>query len=47
MNNWKPFEKNNEKNLSNLVKEMDIQVQETQSLKQDEPKEVHSETYHN
>ena len=34
-------------NFSNLVKEIDIQVQEAQSPKQDGPKEAHSKTPHN
>ena len=31
----------------NLVKEIDMQVQEAQSLKQDGCKEAHSKTHHN
>ena len=31
----------------NLAKEIDIQVQEAQSPKQDEPKEDHTKTFHN
>ena len=34
-------------NFPNLVKEIDMQVQEAQSPKQDEPKEVHTKTHHN
>ena len=34
-------------NLPNLAKEMDIQVQEGESPKQDEPKEIHTKTYYN
>ena len=34
-------------NFSNLVTEIDIQAQEVQSPKQDEPKEAHTKTYHN
>ena len=33
--------------FSNLVKVIDIQVQELQSPKQDEPKEAHTKTHHN
>ena len=33
-------------NLPNLMKEMDIQAQEVLSLKQDEPKEAHTNTHH-
>ena len=33
--------------IPNLVKEIDIQVQEAQTPKQDEPKEAHIKTYHN
>ena len=31
----------------NLVKEIDMQVQEAESPKQDGPKEAHMKTYHN
>ena len=41
------FEKIMKKNFPNLVKEIDIQVQEAQSPKQDGPKEDHTKTYHN
>ena len=34
-------------NFPNLVKEIDIQVQEAQIPKQDEPKEAHTKTHHN
>ena len=34
-------------NFLNLVKEIDIQVQEAQIPKQDEPKEAHTKTHHN
>ena len=34
-------------NFSNLVKEIDMQVQEAQSPKQDVCKEAYSKTYHN
>ena len=34
-------------NLTNLVKQIDMQVQEAQSLKQDGHKQVHTETHHN
>ena len=34
-------------NFPNLMKEIDIQVQEAQSPKQDEPKEDHTKTHHN
>ena len=40
-------EKNNETNFPNLVKEIDKQVQEAQSPKQDGRKEAHSKTHHN
>ena len=40
------FEKMKE-NFPNLVKEIDMQVQEAQSPKQDEPKEVHTKTHRN
>ena len=33
-------------NFPNLVKEIDMQVQEAQSLKQDGCKEAHYETHH-
>ena len=39
------FEKNNERKL-NLVKEIDIQVQEAQSIKQVGPKDNHTTTHH-
>ena len=35
------------KNFPNLAKKIDIQAQEMQSLKKDEPKEAHSKTHHN
>ena len=41
------FEKIMKENFPNLVKEVDIQVQEAQSLKQDGPKEDHIKTHHN
>ena len=34
-------------NFSDLVKEIDIQAQEAESLKQDELKEVHAKTHYN
>ena len=34
-------------NFPNLVKEIDMQVQESQSPKQDGYKEAHSKTHHN
>ena len=34
-------------NFPNLVQEIDMQVQETQSPKQDGCKEAHSKTHHN
>ena len=34
-------------NFSNLVKEIDIQVQEAQIPRQDGPKEEHIKTHHN
>ena len=37
----------NDRNSPNLVKEIDIEVQEAQSPKQDEPKEAHTKIYHN
>ena len=33
-------------NFPNLVKEIDMQVQEAESPKQDEPKEAYTETHH-
>ena len=36
-----------EKNDRKILKEIDIQVQEAQSPKQDEPKETYMETHHN
>ena len=41
------FEKIMTENFLNLVKEIDIQVQEAQSPKQDEPKEAYTKTHHN
>ena len=41
------FEKIMKENFLNLVKEIDIQVQEAQSPKQVEPKEDHNKTHHN
>ena len=41
------FEKTMKENFSNLVKEIDIQVQEAQSPKQDGHKEDHTKTHHN
>ena len=41
------FEKIMTENFPNLVKEIDIQVQEVWSPKQNESKEAHSKTYHN
>ena len=41
------FEKIMKENLPNLVKEIDIQVQEAQNPKQVGPKEDHSNTHHN
>ena len=41
------FEKIMKENFPNLVKEVDMQVQETQSPKQDGCKEAHSKTHHN
>ena len=41
------FEKIMTETFSNLEKEKDIQVQEAQSPKQDEPKEAHTKTHHN
>ena len=41
------FEKIMKENFPNLVKEIDIQVQETQSPKQVGPKEDHTKTHHN
>ena len=45
--NWTPIWKKMIEKFSNLVKEIDIQVQEAQSPKQDEPKEDHTKTFHN
>ena len=41
------FVKIMKENIPNLVKETDMQVQETQSLKQDGCKEAHSKTHQN
>ena len=41
------FEKIMKENFPNLVKEIDMQVQEAQSPKQDGCKEAHSKTHHN
>ena len=41
------FEKIMKENLPNLVKEIDIQVQEGQSTKQVGPKEDHTKTHYN
>ena len=41
------FEKLMKENFPNLVKEIDIQVQEAQSPKQAGPKEEHTKTHHN
>ena len=41
------FEKIMKENLPNLVKEIDIQVQEARSPKQDGAKEDHTKTHHN
>ena len=41
------FEKIMRENFPNLMKEIDLPVQEAQSPKQDGFKEVHSKTYHN
>ena len=41
------FEKIMMENFPDLVKEIDIQVQEAQSSTQDEPKESHTKTHHN
>ena len=41
------FEKTMEENFHNLVKEIDIQVQEAESPKQDGHKEDHNKTHHN
>ena len=41
------FEKIMKGNFPNLVKEIDIHVQETQNFKQDGYKEDHTKTYHN
>ena len=40
------FEKVMMENFANLMREKVTQLQETQSPKQDEPKEAHLETYH-
>jgi len=40
-------ERRESENFPNLGKETDIQIQETQSSKQDEPKETHTETHYN
>ena len=40
------FEEIMTEGFPNQVKKIDIQVQEVQSPKQDEPKEVHTETHH-
>lgn len=34
-------------NIPNLVNEIDMQVQEAHSSKENEPKEVHTKTHHN
>ena len=41
------FEKIMKENFPNLVKEIDIQVQEAQRPKQVGPKEDHTKTHHN
>ena len=41
------FEKIMTENFLELVKEIDIQMQEMQSPKQDEPKEAHTKIHHN
>ena len=41
------YEKIMKSNFPNLVKEIDIQVQEAQSPIEDEHKETHSKTHHN
>ena len=41
------FEKVILENFSNLMREKVTQIQETQSLKQEEPKEAHYKTHHN
>ena len=41
------FEKTMKENFPNMVKEIDIQVQEAQSPNQDAHKEDHTTTYHN
>ena len=41
------FQKIMKENFPNLVKEIDMQVQEAQSPKQDEHKEAHKKTHHN
>ena len=40
-------EKIRKENLPNLVKEIDMQIQEVQSPKEDGCKETHSKTHHN
>ena len=45
--NWNLFGKIMKENFPNLVKEIDMQVQEAQSPKQDGCKEAHSMTHHN
>ena len=40
-------EKIRKENFPNLAKEIDIQVQEAQSLKQVGPKDDHTKAYHN
>lgn len=46
---YSPFKNyyNKTKNFLKLGKEIDIQLQEAQSSKQDEPKEVHIATHNN
>ena len=41
------FEKVMMENLTNLLREKVTQIQETQSLNQQEPKEAHCKTHHN
>ena len=41
------FEEIMTENFTNLKKIKDTQVQESQSPKQDEPKEAHTKTHHN
>ena len=41
------FEQIMKENFPNLAKELDIQIQEAQSPKQDGPNEGHTETHHN